>query len=141
MKKLIFTFLLLVVLLLPSFAVTGEAAKGTAEVIGGPARTYDTALVYPNPFNPGHNKEVVIQYRLSKNLNVDIYLISISGQRIKKLSYDSGAKGGRAGLNKVTWDGSTNFGGIAANAIYLGTIVNRDDDSLLDIFKLIVRTL
>ena len=58
-----------------------------------------------------------------------------------KLSYDnpilSGAEGGKAGRNKVSWDGRNDAGGQVGNGVYVGTIVS--GGKLLAKFKLAIK--
>lgn len=105
-------------------------------LLGGYLRVTGQALTFPSPFSVKRDGKVVIQYKLSASSNVDIYLISVSGERVKKISVNSGEKGGRVGMNKVAWDGLTDQGTPVANGIYLGTIVSRDEYRLLGEFKL-----
>jgi len=107
----------------------------TVEVMGGPSRLVGPPLTYPSPFSISRQKIVTIQYRLSADANIDIYVIGIGGVRAKKFTLMAGGEGSSAGVNKVTWDGRTDFGVLAGNSIYIGTIISRDDNRLLGKFK------
>jgi hypothetical protein len=121
------------------FGSAAEAVeKVVVQVVGGPIRLTGFPLAYPSPFSIRRDKEVIIQYRLSENAPVDIYLTSVAGERIKKFYFSSGEKGGKAGLNKVNWNGVADRGGLAGNGIYFGTIVDRNRERLLGKFKLTV---
>lgn len=110
----------------------------SVEVLGGPVRLIGTPITYPSPFSIPRHRKVTIQYILSADANIDIFLISVAGQRIKRFSCDAGQEGGTAGVNKITWDGLTDQGFLAGNAIYVGTIVSRDDGRLLGRLKLTI---
>jgi protocatechuate 3,4-dioxygenase beta subunit/uncharacterized protein YegP (UPF0339 family) len=115
-----------------------QTESASIEVMGGPLRMFGAPLTYPSPFSISKQNTVTIQYNLSANAKIDIYITGVSGMRIKKFSIDAGSEGGTAGLNKVTWDGRTDQGFLAGNAIYVGTIINRDDGKLLGKFKLTI---
>jgi hypothetical protein len=110
----------------------------TVEVMGGPLRMIGTPVVYPSPYSIKKDKIVTIQYGLSADANIDIYLVSVEGKRIKRFLPLAGEEGGSAGINKITWDGKTDQGFLAGNAIYVGTVVARDEGRLLGKFKLTV---
>ena len=114
--------------------VTTEMA--TVEVLGGPLRLVGTPITFPSPFSISKQGRVTIQYELSANAAVQIILVDISGQRIRNFVCESGAEGGSAGINKITWDGATDRGLKAGNGIYLGTILSRDDSRRLGSVKL-----
>ncbi|MDD5593384.1 MAG: hypothetical protein PHG97_01410 [Candidatus Margulisbacteria bacterium] len=119
-------------------AASTSVMLATVEVLGGPLRLIGPPLTFPSPYSISKNRIVTIQYQLSANANIDIYLIGVSGQRVKKFSFNSGQEGGSAGINKVTWDGMTDQGSLAGNAIYVGTILGRDENKLLGKVKLTI---
>ncbi len=110
----------------------------TVEVMGGPVRIVGNPLAYPSPFSPSKDRVVTIQYQLSTDANIDLYLMDPTGRRIKKIMCDAGSEGGSAGINKVTWTGRAEQGYIAGNAIYVGTILSRDEGRLLAKVKLAI---
>ncbi|MBU0671490.1 MAG: hypothetical protein KJ732_00510 [Candidatus Margulisbacteria bacterium] len=129
------------------FSATSSGALGTAtaastqaavEVMGGELRLIGLPLTYPSPYSITKDKIVTIQYTLSMDANIDIYLIDPTGKRIKKLTCDAGTEGGSAGVNKVTWNGMTDMGYLAGNAIYIGTIIGRDESRLLAKVKMTI---
>ena len=129
------------------FTAASEGTYGTAssvtsyatiEVMGGPLRIVGTPLAYPSPYSITKHGIVTIQYELSQDANIDIYLIDATGKRLKKLMYDSGTEGGAAGINKVTWNGRADQGYLAGNAIYVGTFIARDEGRLLAKLKLAI---
>lgn len=118
----------------------GVSAVYTAsvEVLGGPLRIIGTPITYPSPFSSIRQKTCYIQYTLSKNANIEIYIADVTGQRVKRYVINSGEEGGSAGVNKISWDGTTDQGVQAGNAIYVGVIVARDENKLLEKFKLTI---
>lgn len=115
---------------------TAEVAAIT--VMGGPLRLIGIPLTYPSPYSISKDGTVTIQYELSSSANIEIYIIGVDGARVKHLVFSSGAEGGQAGINKVTWNGVADQGYKVGNAIYLGTIISRDEGRLLGKFKLTV---
>jgi hypothetical protein len=121
-----------------------KAASSTAvevasvTVSGGPLKVLDTPLCYPSPFNPEKDRIVTIQYTLSDDANIDIFILDIAAKVIKKISINEGQDGGAGQLNKVKWNGITDQGAVAANGVYLGNIVSRDENRVLGKFKLTV---
>ncbi|OGC35206.1 hypothetical protein A2311_00355 [candidate division WOR-1 bacterium RIFOXYB2_FULL_48_7] len=112
--------------------------SATVEVMGGPLRLIGQPITYPSPYSISKNKTVYIQYELSADANIDIYLVGVTGVRVKKFLCNSGQEGGSAGVNKVSWDGLTDQGTLAGNAIYVGTIISRSDNRLLGKVKLTI---
>jgi hypothetical protein len=108
------------------------------KIMSGPLQLVGIPISYPSPYSPSRDGDVVIQYTLSQDSNIEIYLISFSGERVKHFILDAGEEGGSAGINKVSWDGRTDLGSIASNGIYAGTIIARDENRLLGKFKLTV---
>lgn len=108
----------------------------TVNVLGGPLRIIDIPITSPSPFSPSKDKEVIIQYTLSDNANIDIFIYSIDGEQIKKISCSAGSEGGMGQLNKVKWNGIIDDGGIIGNGIYVGTIVSKQENKVLGKFKL-----
>jgi hypothetical protein len=103
----------------------------TVSVMGGEGRLIGIPLTYPSPVHLKTDKEVTVQYSLSKDMNVDIFFFDVSGRMVKKFTLYSREEGGSAGINKVTWNLITDQGQIVSSGIYLFTIVNRDDNKLL----------
>jgi hypothetical protein len=101
------------------------------EVMGGPLRLIGTPLTYPSPFSISKQQTVYVQYTLSQNANMELYIIGVGGQRVKHFVLNAGAEGGSAGVNKVAWDGRTDQGYLAGNAIYVVTIIAKDEGKLL----------
>jgi flagellar hook assembly protein FlgD len=104
----------------------------------GQLRIVDTPLSFPSPYNPSSGSPVTLQYSLSQDADLNIFIFGSSGQIVKKLSALKGSEGGKAGQNKLTWDGRTDFGTIISNGIYVGTIVDKDSQQLLGKVKLVI---
>jgi hypothetical protein len=112
--------------------------QASVEVLSGPVRVLGTAVTYPSPFRIAKDKQVQIQYTLSVNAPIDVYVTNVTGARIKHFACEAGTEGGSAGNNKVLWDGQADGGFLAGNGIYIGTIISRDDQRLLSKFKLTI---
>lgn len=84
------------------------------------------ALNAPNPFNP-HNQSTYIQYQLTSSAVVDLYIYTISGERIWYRRCESETEGGRAGFNSVEWNGVNDFHETVANGVYVVYIVAKAD--------------
>jgi flagellar hook assembly protein FlgD len=77
-----------------------------------------------------------MQYTLSKDADIDIYIFSGAAEMVKKISCPAGSVGGSAGLNKVKWDGTRDAGGTIGNGIYVATIVAKQEGKMLSKFKI-----
>lgn len=101
---------------------------GEVEVIGIP-------IAYPSPVHLRTDRLVTLQYGLTKNADIDLYVFDITARIIKKISCDRGTSGGQAGgtvnPNKVTWDLITDQGSLAGSGIYLYNIVDRNRNRVL----------
>ena len=107
----------------------------TVTVMGGPLQVIGPVLVFPAPFSITKHGRAEIQYVLSRDADLDLYIIAGTAQTIKRFSLPAGQNGGAAGYNKVVWDGMTDFGIRAGNAVYVGSIVSKADGKLLAQFK------
>ncbi|MBI5699330.1 hypothetical protein HZC35_03345 [Candidatus Saganbacteria bacterium] len=92
------------------------------KVDSGEVKISGAALNYPNPFNPASGQTTEINYELNINADIVIYLYDLIGRPIKKITCPSGTDGGRAGYNRVTWNGISDFGEIVANDVYIARI-------------------
>lgn len=106
----------------------------------GPVEVIGTPINYPSPIHLRTDKEVIFQYGLTKDADIDIYLFDISARIVKKISCDAGQPGGSAGgtanPNKVTWDLITDQGSKIGSGIYLWNIVDRAGNRVLNKGKL-----
>jgi hypothetical protein len=92
--------------------------------------TPNVAVVKPvvssqNPFNPAHGS-ASINYTLSKDANIIIYIYDIRGQRIWQYAAPAGGGGGSTGGNSVVWDGLTAFKTGAASGVYIVEVTTTD---------------
>jgi len=85
-------------------------------------------LNYPNPFNP-ETETTKIAYSLSAQADIDIYIYTLTGQRLIHKVIQSGDEGARIGYNEVQWDGRNSFGDLVGNGLYLVRIVADDSGS------------
>lgn len=104
----------------------------------GALRLTDTPLAFPSPYNPGSGNPVVLQYSLSQNSDIDLIIFSFSGQVIKRITVGSGLEGGKAGLNKLSWDGKTDFGTLPGNGVYIATILDGQEHKILGKAKITI---
>ncbi len=81
-----------------------------------------TPLNYPNPFDPS-TSSTSISYILSKASTTTIAIYNLAGGAIWKNTYASGAEGGRAGYNEITWNGKASDGSTVGNGIYIYLIM------------------
>ncbi|MBU0573904.1 MAG: hypothetical protein ABIJ26_05040 [Candidatus Margulisiibacteriota bacterium] len=108
------------------------------QVAGGEMAVIGPVVTYPSPYSPTRDGDVTIQYTLSRDGDVQIFLYSIAGELVKRIYLYSGREGGTAGLNKITWNGRTTFNEYVGNGIYMGTIFFAGDNKTLAKFKLTV---
>jgi hypothetical protein len=80
-------------------------------------------LPYPNPFNP-NDGDVKITYQLTNDAALNIYIHTITGERIWMTKIDKGQPGGHAGFNEVLWNGESGFNQALGNGVYLVHIIN-----------------
>jgi len=106
----------------------------TATVLGGESAF--GLYTYPSPVRLNVDNQVVFQYTLSTDMNVDLYVFDISGRVAKKLSFAKYSEGGSAGVNKPAWDLITDQGQKLAAQIAVFNLVNRDTGKLLGKGKL-----
>ena len=104
--------------------------------VGG-LRLVGGAIPFPSPYKPSTGN-LTLQYTLSQDADIDILIFGSSIQVLKKLLLAKGAEGGRTGLNKVVWDGRTDFGSIISNGIYIATIIDRQSQTALGKVKITV---
>ena len=100
-------------------------------VYGGEPAILDIPLFYPSPLHIMSATSVTIQYTLSHDMNLDIYIFDVGGRVVKKYVCFSRQEGGTAGTNKVTWDLITDQGGKVGSGIYVVTFISKDTGKLL----------
>lgn len=99
----------------------------TSEVVGfkvgsGDVQIAGAALNYPNPFNPASGQTTEINYELNVNADIVIYIYDLIGRPIKKITCPSGTEGGKAGYNRVIWNGWSDFNEIVSNDVYIARV-------------------
>ena len=94
-------------------------------------------VFYPSPFSITNDKIGYIQYTLSENTNVEIYIVSVAGTTVKKINAFSGSEGGNSGRNKVSWNGRSDAGTLVGNGIYVGIVVS--NGQILKKFKFTIK--
>lgn len=115
----------------------GNSAQGF-EVSAGASQLLDRPLAYPSPYRPSTGASLTLQYTLSQSTDIEIFIVSSAGEVVKKLTFFQGTEGAKAGLNKPTWNGMTDRGAIISNGIYLVTIINKEDRSIIGKIKLAI---
>lgn len=111
------------------FGSTSETC--TVTVAGGKPRLIGIPITYPSPLHLISTTQVIFQYTLSHNMNLDLYLFDVTGRVAKRYTINEGEEGGSAGVNKVTWNLMTDQGQKVSSGIYVFTLVNRDTKKLL----------
>lgn len=77
---------------------------------------------YPNPFNP-MVEETEFIYNLPTDSDVDIYIFTVTGERVRHLHYAAGSEGGQAEqLSRAYWDGRNGNGEVVLNGVYIAYI-------------------
>lgn len=101
---------------------------GDLELVGDP-------IAFPSPLHIKTERKVTLQYGLSKDANIEIYVFDISARIIKKWAFSAGMMGGQAGgtanPNKVEWDLISDQGTLTGTGIYLFNIVDKDRSRVL----------
>jgi hypothetical protein len=77
---------------------------------------------YPNPFNP-LVQPTEIRYNLPEDSDVDIYIYTVTGERVRHLHFEAGTNGGQEGVNSgIYWDGHNGKGDMVLNGVYVAYI-------------------
>lgn len=84
-------------------------------------------MVYPNPFKSALNS-LKIKYYLTENMNGNIYIYNISGEKIRSISINEGY-GGAIGVNTIEWDGRNNYGEECASGVYILLLDIKNDST------------
>ncbi len=109
-----------------------------ARVVTLPTQVLGRPVVYPSPFSPGIHSEISIQYELSMQANIEIAVFGVDGSTIMRRRFYMGEEGAKKGVNTVKWDGKTDMGMTVSNGIYSGVIIDRDENRILERFKVAV---
>jgi len=111
--------------------------EGFTRVVTMPTQIVGKTMVNPNPFNPERGS-AHIQYQLSMPANIDVMVFRVDGSLALKKNMAAGEEGGKKGYNNVLWDGRLEGGSMAPNGIYLGAVIDRDENRMLDKFRITV---
>lgn len=112
--------------------VDGQIQKTEAIQVEG------TPVQFPSPFSSAKHSNMTLQYTLSDDANIYLYIIDPIGHRIKAFYFPRLSNGGKKGKNLVVWDGKTAAGDALGSGIYIGTIVSRDTNKLLATIRISV---
>ncbi|MBU0502401.1 MAG: hypothetical protein KJ811_04035, partial [Candidatus Margulisbacteria bacterium] len=107
-------------------------------VVSLPAQIVGQPMVFPNPFNPMQADEIKIQYKLTMQTNIEIVLFATDGSAVMKKRFSIGDEGANKGINTVSWDGKSSGGQNLPNGIYTGVIIDKDENRILEKFRLTI---
>jgi len=107
-------------------------------VVSLPTQVVGKPMIFPNPFNPNSAAFVRIQYRLTMSANIELVLFAGDGSAVMRQRYNSGEDGGKKGLNTVSWEGKNGAGNALPNGIYTGVIIDKDENRILEKFRLTI---
>ncbi|MCS7231830.1 MAG: kelch repeat-containing protein [Elusimicrobiota bacterium] len=84
-------------------------------------------IIYPNPFNP-KVENVTVEYILTEDLDLKVYILTLSGGLVKEFHFPKGQPGKTKGSpegqrNSFIWDGRNNKGDFVANGMYICKLV------------------
>ena len=111
-------------------AVTNSDGQTGTLAAGFKVETPTVSVIKPvvssaNPFNPSVGK-TSINYTLSKDANIVIYIYNIRGERVWQYNAPAGSGGGTTGDNSVVWDGLTAFQSFASEGVYIVEVTSTD---------------
>ncbi len=89
-----------------------------------------TVVNSPNPFNPD-KEPTTVMYSLPQDTNIDVYLLSLTGDLVMKKTFNAGENGGKAGDNTFIWRGISDLGEGVGNGLYLLHVVDRSNGKTL----------
>jgi hypothetical protein len=110
--------------------VTNSDGQNGTLTAGFKVETPTVSVVKPvvssaNPFNPSVGK-TSINYTLSKDANIVIYIYNMRGERVWQYAAPAGESGGTTGNNSVVWDGLTAFQSFASEGVYIVEVTSTD---------------
>jgi hypothetical protein len=110
--------------------VTNSDGQSGTLAAGFKVETPTVSVIKPvissaNPFNPGLGK-TSLNYTLSKDANIVIYIYNIRGERVWEYHAVAGSSGGVTGDNSVVWDGITAFSAFASVGVYIVELTSTD---------------
>lgn len=110
--------------------VTNSDGQAGTLAAGFKVETPTVSVIKPvvssaNPFNPSLGK-TSLNYTLSKDANIVIYIYNIRGERVWQYNAPAGSNGGVTGANSVVWDGLTAFQAFASEGVYIVEVTSTD---------------
>lgn len=103
---------------------SGMLANGFTITSSGPVKIIGTPVNTPNPFDPSRGP-TQIAYTLSTAADIQLYMFNQLGDIIWQKHYSAGDNGGRAGLNNLQWDGTSDYSENVPTGVYVLRIVTR----------------
>ncbi len=94
-----------------AFTVASSTGIGDDDPGQSLPSSFELGQNYPNPFNPS----TVIEYSLTARADVTLAVYNVLGQKLTTLHKGSQA----AGTYRLTWDGTSADGSVAASGVYL----------------------
>ena len=76
---------------------------------------------FPNPLS----EKTKFTFELSSDAEVEIFIYTIGGRKIKHINRSHFKKG----FNSILWDGSNEFGRLLANGVYIYKIIAKNNDN------------
>ena len=70
--------------------------------------------VYPNPFN----SQVTVDYEINNQSDVSVFVVDISGKKIKTIKQSQGSKG----TYRILWSGDNDHGENVSSGLYFLSI-------------------
>lgn len=106
-------------LMKPAFHI-GEVTSIEVNHLEDQLENFNLFQNYPNPFNSG--TQFIFNVHSNKIKNIEIIIYDILGRKIKKLK----SLQLTIGLNKVSWDGTDNFGNQVSSGLYIAKLKGGD---------------
>lgn len=75
---------------------------------------------YPNPFNPKGGEIVTFECNSDSTLEATFYLYDMAARLLQKKTFN--LQGGK--INRITWDGYTDYNELVGNGIYLYRLID-----------------
>ncbi|MFH2034307.1 MAG: fibronectin type III domain-containing protein [Candidatus Margulisiibacteriota bacterium] len=118
--------------------LNGETAEFSTPAEISSVKVVGQVVPFPSPYRKSKDSEITIGYELATPSEIDIHIMAISGETIKRIYCREGEEGGKSGYNRVKWDARTTFGDSLAIGIYLGVVTAKKEQKILGKFKLVV---
>lgn len=99
---------------------TGSPISVTVNV-SRPTEPSEGLMNYPNPFRAGTDV-TFLEYNLPTAAGVRVVIYDMVGNKVYETSVVEGELGGRAGLNRIGWDGRNSSGMVVGNGGYVAVL-------------------